>query len=747
MVPHGLVYGGSGGDLESALDAIWRYDGSSSSGSGIVKVPSICGDSGDAVVPMIHSQGLQRLLAALCVAESVPLYVPAADCQGQAVGPLLASAFKSVNGAAPADVPVVGYASEEEVVEAVLTAPEAIPSALLWGVNVDFDASLLVGPLQEAVGGGLLDRFPQAWEEFLAAKRLSPVSVVIGGTPGSGKSELAAGMCSSLGCALVDVPQAIAYVVKSCGAGANTSAGADALDPGLHAAVVAVVEAELEKSAPPPKKGEEPVIPEVDTATFELTDAVQAAVCADASLARRCLSAFVRLAPLCRRRGYVVDCWGSGLLGTWDEVVAATTGVAVPLPAAAAAEPDEGDAVAVADAIAASDAPEAVSAEAAAAEVAEASGDTTDGADAAAALVPAGNPKQGPELFVEVQASAEGLVARLCASLGIAEGTLAKAPKDQQATVKAREDGLAAYCATLQDIPQPAVEADAAAAAAAVEGEEAKAADAEAGAVVREFEKSHEAVLQAEAASSSGCRVLRVEATTRAAGAVKAVVATGLLAAHGTVGWLSAVEAQAFVAEPVVPVEADAEAVAAKGDAEMKEGEEGDKKDTKAEVTANATLVETTLAPAPAPAPAPLEVPTGAGPQRTAARMSQTLGGASGDNRDMLVASANQLQAYLLDHVMPELAAGMVQVATDRPVDPIAFLADHLESLAKQKESAAEASARFNFDKLLAMAEGTWVEPELEVELEPSVCSADDAETEGLLEEGSLEGSIEASVE
>ena len=91
----------------------------------------------------------------------------------------------------------------------------------------------------------------------------------------------------------------------------------------------------------------------------------------------------------------------------------------------------------------------------------------------------------------------------------------------------------------------------------------------------------------------------------------------------------------------------------------------------------------------------------------------------------------------------------MVQIATDAPADPIAFLADHLQRLASEKEQAAQTQARFNFDKLLSMAEGTWVEPEAETE--PSVYSADDGETEagteGLLEEGSLEGSIEASVE
>jgi len=620
IVPVGLVYGGGGGDLAPVFDALWRYDPAAhSKAAPVLKIPSLT--QGANSVPLVHQAALGKTLSKLCTAGNVPLFLPAAGGDTGDIMTLCKALFKTLNGIEDANIACF---DEAEIVEEILAANTAHPRTLLWSANVVFDAACTEA-FTDTLGGGLLAGLKDAWAEFQIEKNLSAVSVFIAGTPGSGKTGLAKSMCEALGTKYIDRTCGIMHAVQST--------MEDVTDADLKKELYELIEAEMTKTKAPPKKGEAEVAVAVDPATFELTDALRTAI--PLPLQRRCVAQLIRQDPLCIRRGYVMDLWGTGMVNSWDELLEASTGAS-------------------------------------------------------------NTGRRGPELVIEVQAFTQALVARLCASLGIAEGTLAKAPKDQQATVKALEDKLAGYAAKLGDIVYPvAPEAEA--------GE----AETKAEAPAREFTKSHLGVLDMEShakvvgAAVTGedgaavealpvSRIFRVNADAAAPQVVLRAVGTQLLGVHGVIGWLSAERAASWVVAA-----SDADAPAGESAAE------GESKEKSAESST-----------APAPAPAPVAVQATDVQSVTQKRIQDTLNECSADNRAVLVDKTLSLQKYLLQFVMPDLANGMVQIAQTRPADPIAFLADHLDALAADKEAQAEMAALMQFNKLLAIAEGTWSEPE-----------------------------------
>lgn len=654
IVPVGLVYGGSGGDLAPAFDALWKYDKNThTADTPVLKIKSLT--AGTNSVPLVHQAALGKTLSKLCNARVVPLFLPAAGGDSGDLMTLFRTLFSTLNGLEEANI---ACSDETEIVEEILQANTAHPRTLLWSANVAFDASCTEA-YADSLGAGLIAGINDSWADFQRARNLSPVSVFVSGTPGSGKTELAKSIAEKVGAKYIDRACCVMHVIKA--------EAEDIADAGLKTELFEVLEAEITKTRAPPKKGEEAVPVTIDPATFDLTDALVAAL--PLPLQRRCAASLIRQDPLCARRGYVMDLWGTGLVNSWDELLEATSG-----PAAAA------------------------------------------GASS----------RLGPELVVEVQATTEALVAKLCESLGIAEGTLAKAPKDQQATVKALEEKLAAYTANLADIVYPEPPA-----VAAADGEE-KGGEGEGMAAaelpVHEFTKSHTAVLdmqdkakavsagapeagaEAEAEGGDGAesesriaavtpRFFRVNADTAAQEVVFKAVGSQMLDVHGTIGWLSA--------EQIVDLTVVAEAVAPAAEAEAEAASVGDAvgEESKQQETATAPAAEKA-------APATTSAAAAGTHEATQQRIQKTLEECSEENKAILVDKTMSLQKYLLQHVMPALAKGMVQIAQQRPADPIGYLADHLDALAADKESEAEVEALLQFNKLLAVAEGTWVEPE-----------------------------------
>ena len=640
IIPIGLVYGGAGGDLAAEFDSLWRFDKSTlAAGEPVLRLRSLV--NGSNKIPLVHHAALGSTLAALCVASSVPLFLPAAGADSLCLASLFQTVFTQLNGEMEGGAHIA-YSTELEIIEDILNSCSAYPNTLVWSSDVNFSSDCTAS-FSSSLGPGIVSGLQGLWAEYLNVRNLRPISIFIAGSPGSGKTELAKGICTAVGTRYVDAPSAIKHVVRA--------AVVDNVDPELKKTLYNALEAEMQKTKAPPKKGEADVPIVINPDTFELTDALQSAL--DKGLIRRCLAAFVRQDSVCCRRGYVMDTWGAALVASWAELLEATTG-----------KPCEDVSV-----------------------------------------------RQGPELVVELQSTVESQVSRLLASLGIAEGTLAKAPKDQQAAVKSLEEKLNIYAAQMKDIPLDA----------GVEGEAAKPLSS----ASADITKSHGAVLDMEASakvstSSQVSAIFRFSTSNRSSKeSVRSAVCAQLLAVHGPIGWLSDNEVHLLAAEL-------SEAVS---------GELANASNATEASVVNSVVETKNIEPSTAAISTAVKK---SAQERSQERIQNALDECKGEQRALFVEKTNQMQNYLLQHVMPELAQGMVQIALQRPHDPISFLANHLYALAAQKEAIAEKKALDKFNKLLAIAEGRWIEPEAQDE-----GSADGAAS--VAEEASVGDSLEAA--
>lgn len=64
-----------------------------------------------------------------------------------------------------------------------------------------------------------------------------------------------------------------------------------------------------------------------------------------------------------------------------------------------------------------------------------------------------------------------------------------------------------------------------------------------------------------------------------------------------------------------------------------------------------------------------------------------------------------QLEAFLTASVLPQLAAGMVQIQREQPTDPIMFLAEHLLRHSAAATQLSESKAHHRFIELLHQGE------------------------------------------
>lgn len=75
------------------------------------------------------------------------------------------------------------------------------------------------------------------------------------------------------------------------------------------------------------------------------------------------------------------------------------------------------------------------------------------------------------------------------------------------------------------------------------------------------------------------------------------------------------------------------------------------------------------------------------------------------EEKEFLFKSCDELQEYLVANILPQITQVMVEIARNRPEDPIAYMAGRLKMQADEVQSAAETEAHTNFYKILAQAE------------------------------------------
>ena len=73
--------------------------------------------------------------------------------------------------------------------------------------------------------------------------------------------------------------------------------------------------------------------------------------------------------------------------------------------------------------------------------------------------------------------------------------------------------------------------------------------------------------------------------------------------------------------------------------------------------------------------------------------------------REGLVTKAVELQDYLLENLMSELAKAMIDITQNKPDDPLMALANHLEKVGMEQEEEARKKAEVRFYELLAKSE------------------------------------------
>lgn len=227
----------------------------------------------------------------------------------------------------------------------------------------------------------------------------------------------------------------------------------------LQSAIIAAIEAKIAAETKKPKKGEE--VKPFDIGTLELTNDLCNSLPHD--ILRNCVRYILSTKLECSRFGYVLDVWEYGIAGSIEDFQSMLCG-----------------------------------------ETPSQANNESDGiAENAAAKSSA-----FPELVVEIQVVDAVVIKRLSTSLGIPDGGLAKASKDNQATIKALDAQLAAYSAILQP----------------------HASDASIG-------RSHPIVQRLEAAGSSSA-VLRINGESDLDSLVVDCIAK-LREVHGVLGWIA----------------------------------------------------------------------------------------------------------------------------------------------------------------------------------------------------------------
>lgn len=179
IVGLGLVYGGSGFDMEDLFRQIW----SSNNANNTVLSTS----DGNAIVPMIHCDDLGRLLCRLveegCTTSSGPIgFVPATDLSEFTMKEMLDMVAKKSNS-------TINFTTPAQAMDILLLHTER----MIWACNFPVFHGTVFSNLNFTLKfhSGMSLAFPSLWEEFVQAHTLVPCTVVVAGPPRSQKTNLA----------------------------------------------------------------------------------------------------------------------------------------------------------------------------------------------------------------------------------------------------------------------------------------------------------------------------------------------------------------------------------------------------------------------------------------------------------------------------------------------------------------------------------------------------------------------------
>lgn len=309
VISSGLVYGNSGYDFDAIFNQIWMSATTSDASTEYEIVTSI--ENGSNSVPMIHFNDYLALLKYLisCSCDnsmSKMKYVLASDGTKVCINDIL-NHIKS-NGQ---QFNIKYNYDKEYLIESIIKDKRQ----LLWSSNVislSVDEQLPGFKLQ--YNQGLLKQYDELWSTYLSSHNLSPCSIIITGSPWSGKTCISQLMASTLKLSYVDINIALKYLLFLS---SDTYLGMHKeMFESVRNEIVNIIEAKVNENKKPGKKGEE--VPPTDLNNIELNDSIISSI--DAKLLRQTVAIYLNNYSTCKLKGYILDVWQSGIIDSQESI-------------------------------------------------------------------------------------------------------------------------------------------------------------------------------------------------------------------------------------------------------------------------------------------------------------------------------------------------------------------------------------------------------------------------------------------
>jgi cytidylate kinase len=548
---------------------------------------------------------------------SFPLYIPAVDCSTSSI-------LETYTTIARDKCAFSTYINKSNIIDSVMTDPRN----QLWSLDICFSNNSGGFPstgIAQKFKNGLNDEslLKTLWDNYLSCNNLSPVSIMIAGPKDSGKTSISKVLAEKLNLQYIDVPSSLRYLMDTFKPPTlpvvepvegetpvmpNEEKKSEELPiepeekPSIYQTLRSELCASLESimsESKKLKKGEEPT--PVDVSTTEFTDSLCIQI--KPSIVRRSIAAYIQTSKKCNLTGYLVDIWSVGLLTDKSTYLETITG------------------------------------------------NTEETGDIKSKLV---------ELVVELQITDEKLMSRLMEKLGIAEGTQAKASKDNQALLKNLEVSCATYKEKMKEIPDSN--------------------DPENNIT------SHEVIIDiSNSANDHGTTLCRVDTTPLSMDDCVVHLLEKIVEVHGKIGWVDN--------DATVPVNTIIDEVKEEVKEESKEGEFKEEELKELEVIASESVA--------VEGPIVKSTPT---IQSGMDKVNSNIINLVPEDQATLLAKCDVLQSFLGVTILPHVTQGMVQIARQYPDDPIMFLAEYLKQTSIEVEEKSEAAAKLDFYNTLEAA-------------------------------------------
>ncbi len=304
VIGTGLFYGNSGYDFDGILNQIWIS--ASAAPDSIAEYELITSVvHGSNSVPMIHFNDYLALIKHLITYNydnPLPklMYILASDGTKDCINNIF-NRIKSKGGQFN-----VKYSDDKELLmESIIKDKRQ----LIWSCNIASPSieDQLPG-FQLQYNEGLLKKWDELWDIYLSSHNLSPCSIIVTGSPWSGKTCVSQLIASKLQLIYVDINVALKYLLSLTN---DTYLGlCKEMFESVRNEVVNIIEVKANENKKPGKKVED--IQPTDLNNIEINESIISLI--NAKLLRQTIAIYLNNYIPCKLKGYVVDVWQSGII-------------------------------------------------------------------------------------------------------------------------------------------------------------------------------------------------------------------------------------------------------------------------------------------------------------------------------------------------------------------------------------------------------------------------------------------------